>query len=227
MLLFFVGTGFSENHDSNTIYLAAYDSNSVSIVSSIKVDAGNPSALISHTAPNEDNRLYFVDETLNGTVHSLKYSLVIDTTASIPTYEIDAQIISPPQSSVGRHPCYLSFDRARKVVFVANYSEGSTAVLPLTSPSGCLQASTDDKTHQYDKKNFINFQDRQEHAHCHCVEVRQEAGSEHPLLPLLSLLSLLSLLPLLALLASHTVSHPASGFHLISAITVQQVDPSV
>ena len=45
------------------------------------------------------------------------------------------------QSSSGADPCYVSVDKAQKNVFVANYSSGSLAVLPVNKDGSLSPAS--------------------------------------------------------------------------------------
>jgi 6-phosphogluconolactonase len=68
------------------------------------------------------------------------------------------------QSSMGNGPCHLILDRTGRHVFVANYSSGSVAVLPVSS-DGRLGEATD--VVQHDGKS-VDPQ-RQEGPHAHCV----------------------------------------------------------
>jgi len=81
-------------------------------------DVKNPSYLC--VAPN-NKLVYAVNETgKNGEVSSFTFDARLGKLDFINK-----------QSSGGADPCYISIDKAQKNVFVANYSSGSLAVLPL------------------------------------------------------------------------------------------------
>jgi 6-phosphogluconolactonase len=59
------------------------------------------------------------------------------------------------QSSAGADPCYISVDKAQKNVFVANYSSGSLAVLPVNKDGslGAVSQVVKDEGHSVIKEN--------------------------------------------------------------------------
>eukprot|EP00746_Dinoflagellata_sp_MGD_P145117 gnl/MRDRNA2_/MRDRNA2_77769_c0_seq1.p1 gnl/MRDRNA2_/MRDRNA2_77769_c0~~gnl/MRDRNA2_/MRDRNA2_77769_c0_seq1.p1 ORF type:complete len:873 (+),score=124.35 gnl/MRDRNA2_/MRDRNA2_77769_c0_seq1:393-2621(+) len=73
-------------------------------------------------------------------------------------------------SSVGHAPCYLSLDQSGRWLFVANYCEGSVAVLPVLH-DGSLGSATDSRMHQGGTKINPELADRQEASHPHCIIV--------------------------------------------------------
>lgn len=70
------------------------------------------------------------------------------------------------QSSEGRAACYLDVDATGKVVFVANYTSGSVAALPVKS-DGSLGAATSFHPHTGSSVNPL----RQKEPHAHCIVV--------------------------------------------------------
>src|SRR5947208_3754861 len=68
--------------------------------------------------------------------------------------------------ALGEDPCYLSFDRTGKYVFVANYTSGHVVVFPLEG-KGKLGSAT---AHVHDEGNLGPNTERQETAHAHSTE---------------------------------------------------------
>lgn len=68
------------------------------------------------------------------------------------------------QQSHGVDPCHVSVERGGGSVFVANYTSGSIAVLPVEA-DGRLGHATDTRQHQGSGPN----RDRQEGPHAHCI----------------------------------------------------------
>lgn len=66
------------------------------------------------------------------------------------------------QPSRGAHPCYVSVDRTGRYLFVANYTGGNAAVLPI-SPDGSLGAATEVVQHEGSGPN----PERQQGPHVH------------------------------------------------------------
>jgi 6-phosphogluconolactonase len=66
------------------------------------------------------------------------------------------------QATHGADPCYLSVDRKRKCLLVANYTGGNITVLPIRS-DGSLAPATDVKQHE---GSGIKEQQKGPHAHC-------------------------------------------------------------
>jgi len=69
------------------------------------------------------------------------------------------------QSSRGAHPCHLTVDRAGTHLFVANYTGGSLAVLPIGT-DGRLSPATQFIQHQGSSVNA----DRQKEPHAHSID---------------------------------------------------------
>ena len=66
------------------------------------------------------------------------------------------------QATQGADPCYLTIDRKKRTLLVANYTGGSVAVLPLRS-DGTLAPSIDLKQHE---GSGVKEQQKGPHAHC-------------------------------------------------------------
>ncbi|MCR8559125.1 lactonase family protein [Mucilaginibacter sp. BJC16-A38] len=112
-------------------------------------DVSNPSYL---TVANNNKFVYAVNENgKNGEVSAFKFD----------AKQGKLEFINK-QSSLGADPCYISVDKDQKSAFVANYSSGTIAVLPINkdgSLAACVQTIHDDG-HGVDKE-------RQESAHVH------------------------------------------------------------
>ncbi|HYV14310.1 MAG TPA: lactonase family protein [Pyrinomonadaceae bacterium] len=67
------------------------------------------------------------------------------------------------QATLGADPCYVTIDRKRKNLLVANYTGGSVTVLPIR-PDGTLSMSTDVRQHQ-----GSGPKEQQKGPHAHCV----------------------------------------------------------
>ena len=68
------------------------------------------------------------------------------------------------QSSQGAGPCYVSVDRAGRVVLVANYDGGSVALLPIARGGAITPATSVDQ-----HRGHGPDAERQEAAHAHCI----------------------------------------------------------
>jgi 6-phosphogluconolactonase len=66
------------------------------------------------------------------------------------------------QPTLGADPCYLTIDKKRRNLLVANYTGGSVTVLPIR-PDGTLGMPTDVKQHE---GSGIKEQQKGPHAHC-------------------------------------------------------------
>ena len=82
-------------------------------------ETGNPSFLSVH--PNQ-HFLYAANENNNGTVSSFRVN---------PDGALTTLALLNTVSSKGSGPCHIEFDRTGKWLFVANYNNGSIAVLPV------------------------------------------------------------------------------------------------
>jgi 6-phosphogluconolactonase len=69
------------------------------------------------------------------------------------------------QPSLGADPCYLTLDRKRKFLMVANYTGGSLALMPI-QPGGSLGPATNVIKHQ-----GASIKEQQTGPHVHCVIV--------------------------------------------------------
>ena len=67
------------------------------------------------------------------------------------------------QATLGADPCYLTIDRKRKNLLVANYTGGSVSVLPIRT-DGTLGMATDVKQHE-----GSGPKEQQKGPHAHCV----------------------------------------------------------
>jgi 6-phosphogluconolactonase len=67
------------------------------------------------------------------------------------------------QATLGADPCYVTIDRKRKNLLVANYTGGSVTVLPIR-PDGTLSMATDVRQHE-----GSGPKEQQKGPHAHCV----------------------------------------------------------
>ena len=108
----------------------------------------NPSYL---TLSSNNKFIYAVNETPKGEVSSFSFEP-----------KTGKMVLINKQSSEGDDPCYIAVDKAQKNVFVANYSSGNVAVLPVNKDGSLSKAiqTLHDGGHGPNKE-------RQEAAHAH------------------------------------------------------------
>ncbi|MBD1365478.1 lactonase family protein [Mucilaginibacter sp. ZT4R22] len=107
----------------------------------------------SYLAVSADNKfVYAVNENDQGEVSSFNFDAKMGTLKFINK-----------QSTLGGSPCYVSVDKANKSLFVANYSGGNIAVLPLNEDGSIGQAVQTIG----DSGPFGPNKERQEKAHVH------------------------------------------------------------
>lgn len=149
-----IGT-YTNPSKTNGIHVYQFNTESGEFNSRLKVvDIPNPSYL----AISSDNKyLYAVSEQGegNGAVYAYAFN---DETGAL-------QFLNKVASG-GDHPCYVSVDKARKVVFVGNYSTGTLSAIPVKA-DGSLSENM--QTIQHEGKS-VN-KDRQEKPHVHAVVI--------------------------------------------------------
>ena len=149
----FVGT-YTNKTQSKGIYAFRYDANIGKLTPlGVAVETQDPSWVVIH--PNR-RFLYAVNE-------SGKDSMV-------SAFAIDAQsgklnLLNQLQA-LGEDPCYLSFDKAGKYLFVANYTSGNVVVFPIGT-DGKLGAAT---ANVLDEGKLGPNKERQEAPHAHWVK---------------------------------------------------------
>ena len=154
--LLYVGT-YTDDRRSQGIYLVRMNARTGQLRSVGSIDGGpSPSFLTIH--PN-GRVLYAVNEV--GEFHGK------------PTGGVSAFTIAGntggltklgEQLSEGTGPCYISVDRAGRVVLVANYDGGTVAVLPIQSDGSVAPATSVIK-----HKGSGPVADRQGEPHAHCI----------------------------------------------------------
>jgi 6-phosphogluconolactonase len=150
--LVFVGT-YTDKTDSKGIYAFDFDAATGKLTpKGLAVETSNPSWLVIH--PN-GKWAYAANE-------SGKQS-------SITAFSIDAKSAKLTQlnqlPALGEDPCYLSFDKTGKYLFVANYTSGNVVVFPIL-PDGKLGAAT---ANVKDQGTLGPNKERQEAPHAHWV----------------------------------------------------------
>jgi 6-phosphogluconolactonase len=152
--LVFVGT-YTDKTDSKGIYAYEFDTATGKLTSKgLAAETSNPSWLALH--PN-GKWAYAANE-------SGKQS-------SISAFSVDAKsaklTLLNKLPAVGEDPCYLSFDKTGKYLFVANYTSGNVVVFPIF-PDGKLGEHTSSIR---DGGVLGPNKERQEAPHAHWVEV--------------------------------------------------------
>jgi len=152
--LVFVGT-YTDKTDSKGIYAFDFDPSSGKLTPrGLVAETSNPSWLVIH--PN-GKWIYAANE-------SAKQS-------TITAFAIDAKSAKLTQlnqlPALGEDPCYLSFDKSGKYLFVANYTSGNVVVFPIL-PDGKLGEHT---SVVKDAGPLGPNQERQEAPHAHWVEL--------------------------------------------------------
>lgn len=153
-LLLYVGTYTSGK--SEGIYMYGLSPTTGRLTPQTSVKARNPSFLV----VNPGRFLYAVNEVteLDGKPTGGVSAFAIDVWSEKLTF-------INQQPSEGTDPCYLSFDRQRKHLLVANYSSGTVSVLPIQR-DGSLGAAIDVKQHE-----GSGPREQQKSAHAHCIKL--------------------------------------------------------
>ena len=152
--IIFVGTYTGNgSHDSKGIYAFSFnDTTSTLTPLGLSTITPNPSYILIH--PN-NKYLYAVNEQDNGKINAFQ----------IDSIHRGHLTLINQRSSKGSGPCYLSMDRAGQYIFVANYNNGTIAVLPIDENDGSLKTFTG-----FDQQigSSINSQPQQS-SHAHCI----------------------------------------------------------
>jgi len=151
--LVFVGT-YTDKTDSKGIYAYEFDTATGKLtLRSLAAETPNPSWIAIH--PN-GKFLYAANE-------SGKQS-------TVSAFSIDAKsaklTLRNQLPALGEDPCYLSFDKAGKYLFVANYTSGNVVAFPVL-PDGRLGPAT---SNVKDSGDLGPNKERQEAPHAHWVE---------------------------------------------------------
>jgi 6-phosphogluconolactonase len=148
--LLYVGT-YTDAGRSDGIHLLRMDRRSGRLRSAGSVDAGpNPSFLELH--PN-GRVLYAVNDVELGSVGAF----------AIAGHDGALTRLNAAPSA-GSDPCFVSVDRSGRVVLVANYADGSVALLPIEA-DGALAPATSVVRHAGSGPDA----DRQQRPHAHCI----------------------------------------------------------
>lgn len=150
--LAFVGT-YTNKTDSKGIYAYEFDAETGKLsLKGVAAETPDPSWVVIH--PN-GKFAYAANET--------------DKKSMVTAFAIDAKSAKLTQlnqlPALGDSPCYLSFDKTGKYLFVANYSSGSIAVFPILA-DGRLGEHTAAVQHHGTGPN----KERQEGPHAHWIE---------------------------------------------------------
>ncbi|CAF1085463.1 unnamed protein product [Rotaria sp. Silwood1] len=150
----FIGTySGDEPTDSKGIYAFELDEiNSALIPLGLSVVTTNPSYILIHPS---HKYIYSVNEQDDGSVTAFK----IDST------QPGRLTLINQQSSRGSGPCYLSTNTMGEYLFVANYNNGTVAVLPIDINNGNIKQFTG-----FDQQIGSSIDPiRQTSAHAHCI----------------------------------------------------------
>ncbi len=153
-ILVFIGTGTgTKPTDSKGIYAFQLDEvKSTLIPLGLSSATVNPTYIVIHPSKKF---LYAANGQSDGSVTAFQ----IDSTVSGRLHQINHQ------SSRGDGPCYLSINRAGDYLFVANYKNGTVAVLPINTTDGSVQPFTG-----FDQQRGSSIDPvRQASAHAHCI----------------------------------------------------------
>lgn len=141
--------------DSKGIYAFQLDSiNDALIPLGLAAAVANPSYVL----PDPTGKfIYAVSEQDDGKINSF----------SIDRSQVTNLKFLNQKSSLGSGPCYLSTDKMGRFLFVANYNNGTVAVLPIDSSNGFLKDATG-----FDQQYGSSVNpDRQTSAHAHSIRL--------------------------------------------------------
>jgi 6-phosphogluconolactonase len=152
--LAYVGT-YTTKTNSKGIYVYRFDAASGKLSAlEVAAETPDPSWVVVH--PN-GKLLYAVNE-------AGKNSMVSAFALDAKTGKLTLLNQLP---ALGEDPCYISFDRTGKYVFVANYTSGNVVVFPIGA-DGKLGAAT---ANVHDEGKLGPNKERQEGPHAHWIEV--------------------------------------------------------
>jgi 6-phosphogluconolactonase len=120
-----IGTYTSGTSKGIAVYRFYAESGRLAYLSQID-GVTNPSYL---TLSSNNKFIYAVNETPKGEVSSFSFEP-----------KTGKMVLINKQSSEGDDPCYIAVDKAQKNVFVANYSSGNVAVLPVNKDGSLSKA---------------------------------------------------------------------------------------
>ncbi|MGI9168080.1 MAG: lactonase family protein [Pyrinomonadaceae bacterium] len=152
-LTLYVGTYTSGK--SEGIYIYRMDRDTGELVRFNSIKAVNPSFL---TIDQSRRNLYAVNEVgeFAGQSSGAVSAFAIDSRTGNLTF-------LNQQASLGADPCYLTVDRYRKFLLVANYTGGNLSVLPIQR-DGMLGPATNFVQHE-----GSSIKDQQKGPHAHCI----------------------------------------------------------
>ena len=148
----FIGTYTSSTSEGIYVYRMNSDTGELKKVSSIKSE--NPSFL---TLDRSKRFLYAVNEMKDFEGKA---------SGAVSAYAIDAKHnlrFLNQQASMGSDPCYLTVDRKRGSLLVANYTGGNVALLPILK-NGTLGPASEVKQHE-----GSGPKEQQKGPHAHCI----------------------------------------------------------
>ena len=155
--LVFVGT-YTDKTDSKGIYAYEFDASTGKLApKGLAADTSNPSWLVIH--PN-GKWAYAANE-------SAKQSTI--SAFSIGAKSAKLTLLNKLPAA-GEDPCYLSFDKTGKYLFVANYTSGNVVVFPIL-PDGKLGEHT---SVVKDTGTLGPNKERQEGPHAHWIQVSSD-----------------------------------------------------
>jgi 6-phosphogluconolactonase len=158
--LVFVGT-YTDKTDSKGVYAYEFDASTGKLTArGLAAETPNPSWVVIH---------------LNG-----KWAYAANESgkqSSISAFSIDAKsaklTLLNQLPALGEDPCYLSFDKSGKYLFVANYTSGNVVVFPIL-PDGKLGAHT---SSIQDVGPLGPNKERQEAPHAHWIQPSESGAS--------------------------------------------------
>jgi 6-phosphogluconolactonase len=157
--LVFVGT-YTNKTESKGIYAYEFDSDTGKLTpKGVAAETPDPSWVVVHPS---GKFLYAVNEA--------------GKSSAVGAFAIDAKsgklTLVSQLPALGEDPCYLSFDRTGKYVFVANYTSGNVVVFPI-SDEGKLGAAT---ANVRDEGKLGPNKERQDGPHAHWIEASMGNG---------------------------------------------------
>lgn len=143
----FIGTG------SKGVYAFLLDEEKSALKPlGLSVETNNPTYITIHPSKKY---LYAANGQDNGTVSAFR----------IESTETGRLHLINQQSSRGSGPCYVTTNKEGNYLFVANYGNGTVAVLPINATNGGLQSFTG-----FDQQTGSSVDpDRQTSPHAHCI----------------------------------------------------------
>lgn len=156
---------------SNIVYIGSYGSTSDSTLYTCSFDSIRGELTVLQALSQAENASYLAVHPSGERLYAVSETDSTDGTTSggVASYAIDSETgklsYLNRQLSQGAHPCYISTDKEGKSLFVANYTGGNSALLPIAGDGTLEKASAIVREEAALGSNVV----RQDATHAHAI----------------------------------------------------------